>query len=314
MAFASYSAVETLRPLPPSVSPFAPTTTTTAHSTRRPVACPPSSSSSVTDRTVVVFDWDDTLCPSSWLHTQDLLPKYRGHRISVTPAQRDVLRRIGAHVARLLQKAVAYGPVFVVTAAEFGWVEMSAALYLPDVQRVLALADVHIVSARSWYEQTFGSGGDSATWKQEVMQLIARQCFAAAAAQETSGKGRGWTHREAATRTTPAPPVLQDGYFNFLSVGDSMAERDACFAAVESVCRTFAKTLKFVEHPNAEEVLQQVELTFDSFEQMCGWENNLDLRLSREQLAELRGLPVQGSAGRRSAGCGGFATSSSPVH
>ena len=57
-----------------------------------------------------------------------------GHQISVTPAQRDVLRRISAHVARLLQqKAVAYGPVFVVTAAEVGWVEMSAALYVLDV-------------------------------------------------------------------------------------------------------------------------------------------------------------------------------------
>ena len=43
---------------------------------------------------------------------------------------------------------------------------------------------------------------------------------------------------------------------------------------------TFTKALKFVEHPNAEEVLQQVELIFDSYEQMCGWENNLDFRLS----------------------------------
>ena len=55
---------------------------------------------------------------------------------------------------------------------------------------------------------------------------------------------------------------------------------------------TFAKTLKFVEHPNYEEVLQQVELTFDSYEQICSWENNLYFRLSREQLAELRSLPV----------------------
>ena len=56
---------------------------------------------------------------------------------------------------------------------------------------------------------------------------------------------------------------------------------------------TFAKALKVVEQPpNAEEVLQQVELTFDSYEQMCVRENNLDFRLSREQLAELRSLPV----------------------
>ncbi|GMF12324.1 unnamed protein product [Phytophthora lilii] len=266
MTFAS-SAVETLRPSSPTGS---------TQPKRRP-GCSPSS---VKDRTVVVFDWDDTLCPSSWLHAQDLLPKFRGHQIAVSPAQREVLALIGAHVARLLQKAVAYGPVFVVTAAEYGWVEMSAALYLPAVQSVLALADVHIVSARSWYEQTFGLGGDSATWKQEVMQLIARKCFAAAAAQD------------AGARPFREPTALQDAYFNFLSVGDSMAERDACFAAVENVGRTFAKTLKFVEHPNAEEVLQQVELTHDSFEQMCGWDNNLDLRLSRAQLAELRGSPI----------------------
>lgn len=311
MAFAACPALETLRPLTP-MSPFSVTTTATATATAiaatasspatRRAAAAAATSARVTDRTVVVFDWDDTLCPSSWLHAQDLLPKYRGHRIAVTPAQRHVLRLIGAHVARLLQKAVAYGPVFVVTAAEWGWVEMSAALYLPDVQRVLSLADVHIVSARSWYEQTFGVGGDSATWKQEVMQLIARQCFAAAATAHDTSSSRseaiaasttGAPAAAATTSTTAAAALaVQDGYFHFLSVGDSMAERDACFTAVESVCRTFSKTLKFVEHPNAEEVLQQVELTFDSFEQMCGWENNLDLRLSRQQLAELRGSPI----------------------
>ena len=64
-----------------------------------------------------------------------------GHQISVKPAQRDVLSLISAHVARLLQTAVAYAPVFVVTAAEFGWVEMFVALYMPYV---------HIISARSW--------------------------------------------------------------------------------------------------------------------------------------------------------------------
>ena len=51
-----------------------------------------------------------------------------GHQISVTPARREVLSLISAHVARLLQKVAAYGPVFFMTAAEFGWFEMSATL------------------------------------------------------------------------------------------------------------------------------------------------------------------------------------------
>ncbi|DAZ99204.1 TPA: hypothetical protein N0F65_008237 [Lagenidium giganteum] len=224
---------------------------------------------SVRERTVVVFDWDDTLCPSSWLHTHDLLPKYRGHQIELTDEQRQVLEQISTNVIRLLKKAVSFGPVFIVTAAEYGWVEMSCAMYMPSVQHMLEMADIHIVSARSWYEQTYGVGGDSGAWKQEVMQLIARKCFATAATQ--SG----------AVEST-------DCYFNFLSIGDSMAERDACHGAVNQVPCTFAKTLKFVEHPTSEEIVQQVELTHDSFEQMCGWASNLDLRLTRAQLAELR--------------------------
>ncbi|KAF1332009.1 hypothetical protein FI667_g3734, partial [Globisporangium splendens] len=219
---------------------------------------------SVRERTVVVFDWDDTLCPSSWLHAENLLPKYRGHQILATHEQRRVLALIEANVVRLLKKAVSYGPVFVVTAAEYGWVEMSCALYLPSVQQMLELSDIHIVSARSWYEQTFGIGGDSNSWKHEVMQLIARKCFA--------------------NNSEDAP----DAYYNFVSIGDSMAERDACHSAVNLVPHTFAKTLKFVEHPSSEEIVQQVELTHDSFEQMCGWGSNLDLRLTRSQLAELR--------------------------
>lgn len=242
---------------------------------RAAVTTSSSSVSSVRERTVVVFDWDDTLCPSSWLHAENLLPKYRGHQIMATSEQRRILALIEANVVRLLKKAVSYGPVFVVTAAEYGWVEMSCALYLPSVQQMLEMSDIHIVSARSWYEQTFGVGGDSNSWKHEVMQLIARKCFMNNQQNETSANEK-------------SESCEPETYYNFVSVGDSMAERDACHSAVDHVPFTFAKTLKFVEHPSSEEIVQQVELTHDSFEQMCGWGSNLDLRLTRSQLHELR--------------------------
>lgn len=236
------------------------------HPKKRPAA------SARRDRTVVVFDWDDTLCPSSWLHAEDLLPKYRGQEVLLSKEQQQILRLIADNVTRLLRKAVSYGPVFVVTAAEYGWVELSCAMYLPGVQAILEMSDIHIVSARSWYEQTFGVGGDSSSWKHEVMQLIARKCFGSLAVAELEDSFEN----------------VPDSYFNFVSIGDSMAERDACHSAAEMVAYTFAKTLKFVEHPTTEEIVQQVELTHDSFEQMCGWGSNLDLRLTRAQLAELR--------------------------
>lgn len=272
----AFSSVETQLPN----AHFHTATNAGAHK-KRPMAASsaaaPSVPNSIRERTVVVFDWDDTLCPSTWLHAQNLLPKYRGHQIHMAESQRQILSLIAANVVRLLTKAVSYGPVFVVTAAEYGWVELSCALYLPMVQEILQMSDIHIVSARSWYEQTFGIGGDSSSWKHEVMQLIARKCFGNSSAAHIQDQ-----------QQLQQSIMDQEIYFNFLSIGDSMAERDACHSAVDLVPCTFAKTLKFVEHPSSEEIVQQVELTHDSFEQMCGWGASLDLRLTRSQLAELR--------------------------
>ena len=221
---------------------------------------------SVSERTVVVFDWDDTLCPSSWLHAQGLLPKHRGHQVLLNSFVQQVMQLVAEKVGQLLEKAKSYGPVFIVTAAECGWVELSCSLYMPSIMSLLNSDDIHIVSARSWFESKFGDGGDASHWKFEVMHLIASKCFVGKESEIPRG----------------------DCYFNLVSVGDSMAERDACHSAADSVPYTFAKTLKFVERPDIMEVAQQVELTCSSFDHMCLWGNHLDLRLTREQLDELR--------------------------
>nr|CCA14170.1 protein kinase putative [Albugo laibachii Nc14] len=217
------------------------------------------------ERTVVVFDWDDTLCPSSWLHANNLLPKCRGDPVFLSAQQQKTLETISSNVIRIIKKAVSFGPVFIVTAAEYGWVELSCSLFMQSAQEILDLPDVHVVSARTWYEQTFGYEGNANCWKYEVMQLIAQKCFA-----------------ESSTSL--------DTYFNFVSIGDSMAERDACHLAIENISNTYAKTLKYVEQPGSEELIQQLQLTFESFDQMCTWENSLDLQLTRSQLQELQNL------------------------
>ncbi|KAF0749722.1 hypothetical protein AaE_006938 [Aphanomyces astaci] len=212
------------------------------------------------DRTVAVFDWDDTLCPSTWLHSQGLLPAYRGHNVALSALVRQVLAALEVRICALLTKALTYGPVFVVTAAETGWVEIACSLYLPAVNNLLKMSDeIHIVSARSWFERTFGSGGDALRWKLETLGMIASKCF---------GNRPGW------------------GNHSLISVGDSLAERDACHAAVHVIPETalLAKTLKFIEHPDIGDILKQVDLAFMSFDNMCAYDNHLDLRISLDHL------------------------------
>ncbi|OQR84184.1 protein kinase [Achlya hypogyna] len=207
-------------------------------------------------RTVVVFDWDDTLCPSSWLHAHQLLPTYQGQPVELPPVVSDVLHMLSEKVCDLLEAAQAYGPVFVVTAAEGGWVETACALYMPSVGALLtASPDIHIVSARTWFEGTYGVGGDARHWKLEVLGVIAAKCFGADTA-----------------------------VCNLVSVGDSLAERDACHAAVTGSPHILAKTLKFIDVPDVLEIAHQVELAFGSLHQMCHWRDHLDLHITRDQL------------------------------
>ena len=75
------------------------------------------------DLTTIIFDWDDTLLPSSWLSVKGLRLDY--------PAQlpQDVLDELETHqesVCAVLTKAIQCGTVVIITNAETGWVQLSA--------------------------------------------------------------------------------------------------------------------------------------------------------------------------------------------
>lgn len=216
------------------------------------------------DRTVVVLDWDDTLCPSTVLQEKHLVPKFGATKVELSDEMAHELSLVEAAVQSLLEEATSYGPVFIVTAAEKGWVEMSSELFLPALVEPLAHEDVHVVSARSWYEKEFGYDGRTMDWKEETFKVIANECFSQDDDFESS--------------------------FNLVSIGDSMVERDVCHSIADTTPFTIAKTLKFIARPTIQEVVQQVELATDVFEHLCGTDSTIDLRLSRLHLATLSKL------------------------
>ena len=62
---------------------------------------------------------------------------------------------------RMLNLAIQYGKVFIITNAAEGWVEFSAARYMPSLMPILE--KIPIISARSRYEQHFPN--DFTKWK-----------------------------------------------------------------------------------------------------------------------------------------------------
>jgi hypothetical protein len=111
-----------------------------------------------THQQVTIFDWDDTLLPTSALQ-EGWLP---------TSAE---LSELQAIAIQLLQKALTYGRTFIITNAVQGWVEHSAGQFYPQFAADV-LHRVEIISARTDYEANFP--GDHNAWKVQAFLEVRR--------------------------------------------------------------------------------------------------------------------------------------------
>lgn len=208
-----------------------------------PVAVCESNSVVAEKETVIVFDWDDTLLSSTFLSSLGLRLDSDRARVEEHSA---ALSALANAVIALLNQALTYGPVTVITNAETGWVQLSAAKFIPAV--VPYLAKLHIVSARSTYEAMFPDS--PLKWKFHAFTTLLQPVWA--------------SKRER----------------NILSFGDSHVEREACRAATRGQPMTRTKSVKFAERPSVEQLRRQVELVTNCFEYIFNHCGDLDLQLT----------------------------------
>eukprot|EP00747_Dinoflagellata_sp_TGD_P193962 gnl/TRDRNA2_/TRDRNA2_60816_c0_seq1.p1 gnl/TRDRNA2_/TRDRNA2_60816_c0~~gnl/TRDRNA2_/TRDRNA2_60816_c0_seq1.p1 ORF type:complete len:315 (+),score=78.05 gnl/TRDRNA2_/TRDRNA2_60816_c0_seq1:116-1060(+) len=202
-------------------------------------------------QTVIIFDWDDTLLCTSYLNLrqdQALPPTIERH-----------LRGIEDEAQKLLELALRLGHTFIITNAMHGWVEYSAAKYVPGLLPVLQ--NVRVISARGKFEGQFP--GDVAKWKVHAFLEVQRQ-------------------------------LDSEIITNLISLGDSNFEMDAVHVMGKEFEQAMIKTIKFQEHPSPEELLRQLELVSQKFERIVENARNLKIGLERKWVAP--GHPKQPQA------------------
>jgi len=173
------------------------------------------------DETLVIFDWDDTIFPTSWFWGQGqglhLKPS------SISENDRGELAVLGQLAKEALEIAQTKGTVVIVTNAEAGWIQMSCEKFLPSL--LGSLTNVKIVSARSTYEP-LGITKPS-EWKYHAFKSeIDSFC-----------KLRNRT--------------------NIVSIGDSEHERDALFRATTCKSHCSSKSVKFIDRPTLGQLSRQ---------------------------------------------------------
>ena len=201
--------------------------------------------------TLMVFDWDDTLLPSSWLSSLGLRLDTPSEEISDNV--RECLAAHSASVCALLGQALERGQVIIITNAEMNWVEFSAAHFMPSV--VPFLDKMRVISARSTYEPEFPN--DALEWKVQAFQHVVDNKFS----KDQDGQQK-----------------------TVISFGDSISEREAVLRVAAGMPNTYTKSIKFVERPDLEQLHRQVELVRGCLEYITTCQQNLDLMLTIQLL------------------------------
>jgi len=198
------------------------------------------------EETLFIFDWDDTVLPSSWIQGQGLR---LDEGSSVNAWQRERLAEVARLAAETLRLAKQHGTVVLVTNAERGWIELSCLKFLPTLYP--SLENVRIVSARTTYECRRNSS--PLDWKLRAFESEINRVY-------------GFENLLAPSRRK-----------NVLSLGDSVHEREALYTATTSLPNCCAKSLKFSERPDIAQICKQHSLVASCFEQVVHHDGNLDL-------------------------------------
>jgi|Transcript_46516 hypothetical protein len=194
--------------------------------------------------TLIIFDWDDTLFPTSWTFTKGLLDD------SAMPSEKnsELFLKLAVTIERVLKSASQLGKVVIVTNAQQGWVEMCCSKLLPSLLSVLRSVD--IVSARFCHEQ---ESDDPTEWKRlEFLKQV----------ELIHGSN--------------------NQHLNLISVGDSSHERQALVSACASVQSSSGKSLKFAECPTIERLLDQLDLVNTSIVDVAEHNGHLDIEIGSD--------------------------------
>ncbi|EPR64645.1 hypothetical protein TGME49_271960 [Toxoplasma gondii ME49] len=204
--------------------------------------------------TVFIFDWDDTLLPSSWISQKGLTLESAESEVCLW---RMKLAQTAMWAEQTLFTARSLGQVIIVTNAESGWIDLSCSKFLPELREMLNCFP--IVSARSMYESAWCN--TPFMWKEAAFMHELQRHFR-----------------------------MESKRWNVISVGDSTHEREALLTVCSRLRKMYhvtTKSLKLLESPAVEELHSQHELMSKCLAAVARHKGNLDLCITNAAEPEI---------------------------
>mmetsp|Transcript_78977 Transcript_78977/g.189637 ORF Transcript_78977/g.189637 Transcript_78977/m.189637 type:complete len:411 (-) Transcript_78977:97-1329(-) len=197
---------------------------------------------------LIVFDWDDTLLPTTALVAAGRIAPAAGSPGAAAASGAfgsgqlsswefdSFLETCAASAIQALRQASKYGKVVIITNSGFGWVHETASRFMPSI--LSELEQIPVISARAIFEPL----GVAAPYRWKVL------CF------------------RRIVDLFSFDPEGKTGPSGLISVGDGWQERVAALMAAQDTDVGSVKCLKFLEQPGVDQLAQELDLCSQIFE------------------------------------------------
>ena len=198
---------------------------------------------SKTHNNIFIFDWDDTLLPTTFLTQQEIL-----NEEYLPEEYEEIFSILEESIINLLNLCINKGDVYIITNSSIGWVEFSANKYYPNINDILN--KIHIISARNEYEDAYP--GETKIWKEKTFLSL----------------------KEKINLNLPT---------NMVCFGDSIVELEAGKKLASKINNSFIKTIKFKQGPEPEDIIRQLNLLENKFNYIYSQARNLSIKIDQKK-------------------------------
>ena len=190
-----------------------------------------------THNTLFIFDWDDTLFPTSYLIKNGIIDND-----DLSEGIQELFFILEETLINILNFASNKGDVYIITNSSMSWFIYSFDKYFKNLAKIIEMKNV--ISARDDYERDFP--GNNKIWKEKAFINLTKN-------------------------------INDKLVTNILCFGDSTIELEAGKILASKLRDSFIKTIKFKENPDMEDLIKQLNLVFDKIEYIYSKAKNLSI-------------------------------------
>jgi len=238
------------------------------------------------EQTIILFDWDDTLCPSTWIReNRPALSFFK--MCPLDEKYQRPLQELQQHVEATLQLAMKVGKLVIVTNAMEPWVETSCRNFMPAILPLVE--QIPVIYARSVFDLLGCERPRSRGAALPGLYTSSGQNRLKPVAKENGMAPQKWKELAFEQEISVFYSRYEDqSWKNVISIGDSIFERDAVKRVVvnrpslEKKCRT--KITKLLNEPAIDELIEEVRVVHDVLGLMVQYDGNLEIEIDEEDL------------------------------